>query len=499
MTGLLPDFSELDDDQAKVFLNVPKKGAAIVTGPPGTGKTVVALYQAMLRAKQNRPVSLVMHFKVLNRFTRAAIHEKGSIKILKTKQWVDGWYLDVFGKRAPYDKAACAAHYEKIIDKLKSLPNQPDGHSDMDLIIDEGQDLAPKFYEMLRYAINKGVGPRSVLVFCDQNQSINDNGSDIATISEELGVSIEGGNQFRLYKNYRNTREVAEFSRYFQSSTNSFNASELPDRVGGKKPAIVLSMTDEPFLTQIKNLSLSGSHKIGVLVFGKNSRVKELYEAVSAGLAEFRIPVQTYMSGNNSHNDEDALDFVGSPSVTIINVMSSKGLEFDKVFVLGLDSADSFGAEADRNWKQLYVTVSRAKSELFIYVRPTSCSEIGEGVRIFPNPDSKLCRYLFRGMSVDEASCNKQLESVSFMPSRYRQLLEDRKVIDVSNKLMALPLTEREKICKDVASASLSTFTGVPDEFYGWLRELIRKNSETELRELVLELGAEKLNNYLCD
>lgn len=498
MAALLPDFSQLDNDQAKVFLNVPKKGAAIVTGPPGTGKTVVALYQAMRLAKMKRSVSLVMHFKVLHRFTREALDSAGNVQVLKTKQWVDSWYKEVFRRRAPYDRSAYAADYAKIIEGLRLLPDKDESnHLDIDLIIDEGQDLPPKFYEMLRIAKLKGVGPRSVLVFCDQNQTINENGSDISTISAELEVSIQGGNQFRLFKNYRNTREIAEFSRFFQSSTHLFNASELPDRVGGTKPAIIISMTDDPFLTQLGNISRSGSHKIGVIVFGRNNRVKDLYDQISAVLTNSRIPVQTYISNYKDHKDEDELDFLASPSVTVINVMSSKGLEFDKVFVFGLDSADAFGVEADRNWKQLYVTASRAKSDLFIYVRPESRGNVGDGVRIFPDPESQLCRYISRDLELDESEFQKQLSDVGYMSSRYMQLLNDDSTKRVSKKLMRLSLAERESVCKSVASAGLSTFTGVPDEFFGWLNELIQKDSESDLCELVVELGAKKIEDFL--
>ena len=62
------------------------------------------------------------------------------------------------------------------------------------LIVDEGQDFAPTFYDMIHRVQNKlravGKEVASVTVFADDNQSITKNRSTIIDIRVNLNISL---------------------------------------------------------------------------------------------------------------------------------------------------------------------------------------------------------------------------------------------------------------------------------------------------------------------
>jgi len=49
----LPQYTQLDDDQKKVY-TLPMTGRNLISGPPGTGKSVIAIHRAAAMAKKGK-------------------------------------------------------------------------------------------------------------------------------------------------------------------------------------------------------------------------------------------------------------------------------------------------------------------------------------------------------------------------------------------------------------------------------------------------------------
>lgn len=64
----LPTWDELNDQQRSV-LEVPIGEDLFVAGPPGSGKTVLAVARARMAAEQQRKVTLVTYNRMLRRLT----------------------------------------------------------------------------------------------------------------------------------------------------------------------------------------------------------------------------------------------------------------------------------------------------------------------------------------------------------------------------------------------------------------------------------------------
>ena len=96
----LPRFADLDADQRKIFSESPTDGAMLVVGPPGAGKTVVAIHRAM-RLSMNNPgetVNLIMFNKTLTQYSSSGLNLSTNIKIASFHSWFSAWYWNVFGK-----------------------------------------------------------------------------------------------------------------------------------------------------------------------------------------------------------------------------------------------------------------------------------------------------------------------------------------------------------------------------------------------------------------
>ena len=102
----LPNYSELSREQEIVYLEAPLDEVIVVTGPPGTGKTVMAFFRAKSLAEVNKKVTVLMYGKVLNQYTYNATDD--SFYVGTMYSWLSKWW-GCMGR--PADKS-CATKVE---------------------------------------------------------------------------------------------------------------------------------------------------------------------------------------------------------------------------------------------------------------------------------------------------------------------------------------------------------------------------------------------------
>ena len=63
----IPPYDELSEEQREILLGMEEGRNSLVTGPPGTGKTVMAMLraQALVQESPDTNASLIMYNKVL--------------------------------------------------------------------------------------------------------------------------------------------------------------------------------------------------------------------------------------------------------------------------------------------------------------------------------------------------------------------------------------------------------------------------------------------------
>ena len=357
----LPSYQELSKEQDKIN-NLPLDQSYLVTGPPGTGKTVMALYRAAMLTKRRVPTSLLMHSRLLSQYAGNAVNSLKIDGVVDTfHAWLGRFYRTHFGTNLPsFDRY----NYDWV-EVLGQLGRRPPRAGSLEhLIIDEGQDLPKAFYPVARYL------SRRVTVFADENQRLTEANSTLADISTYGGFQAT----HQLKRNYRNTREIALLAAHFQTGLST-GVPDLPTRRG-----------ERPVLQRFKNLHETVEAiaryernnpdlQIGVFVHFKKQR-NSLFNRLSVA-GRTKNPPQMYEGGMGRQAGLVRFD---EPGIIVLCYSSAKGLEFDTVFMPELQETkgDPRGAEFKMRF---YVLTSRARNALFLSY---SGDEEPSIVRAFP-------------------------------------------------------------------------------------------------------------------
>jgi DNA helicase IV len=345
----LPAYQDLSKEQDRIN-DLPLDGSHLVVGPPGTGKTVMALYRAQRLHKAGRPVVLLTHNRLLMQYTDAAIKELSISGVVQTFwSWFGTWHWKQFRtnlpQRAPYDLL-----WDDIWQSVNSNPPRP---GDVPyLIIDEGQDIPKQFYTLARmFATN-------ITVFADENQIITEKASRIDDIRAYGGF---GATTHRLNRNYRNTKEIAAVSDVFATSSTT-GVADPPTRSGPTPTFAVFDKTNSVVEHIARFEKAYNDLEIGVLVPTSDLR-KSYVNRLEKRTAN---PVQTFEGGKGKAAVVVNFDTAG---IKVITYASAKGLEFDAVFMPELQTVENFTTPVSD--MKLYVMTSRAREHLFL----SSCGE----------------------------------------------------------------------------------------------------------------------------
>lgn len=372
-----PKLSQLDRDQTAIYQGAPPDGSVLIIGPPGTGKTVIAFHRAHVLGRLNRRPRVMMYNKVLSRYTSSRGEVAPDAKVSTLHKWVWDWWGSItrYGAKPPSQDADAWTHdWGRIQETAVQKAMAGDGASRVNwghLIIDEGQDFPPSMYSALKVIMDvvnsRGVQPKaSATVLADENQRLTmHRNSSTKEIRANLG--LDGQEVYCLKKNYRNSKQIAEFAGQFYVGLPS-GRPELPRRSGDLPVVSVVKRdTDDKFLTACaekiaRYAKAKRTEEIGVLVPSNKER-KKIINRLEGRLEGSGVVIQSYASKDEDWPAEN-LEFDTPGHLTVLNFSSAKGLEFDSVFIVDPGALVGPGA-AELNVKMsLYVMCSRARVAL---------------------------------------------------------------------------------------------------------------------------------------
>jgi len=235
------------------------------------------------------------------------------------------------------------------------------------LLIDEGQDFPEDFYRLLRTIAAIGESrrpnvshPLCCFVLADENQQITERNSTLGQIEKALAIKKE--NCYLLIDNFRNTKEIALLAGGFYADVSAVPL--IPARAG-EKPTYECVATLDTAVSRIKAwINNNPGKETCVLVFNDVKRdavFNRLKDALLTQGRKRKTVVQTYSWKSRKDNPIDKLAFDAPDHVTVLNVQSCKGLEFDSVFILDLHDAPVGLYGTDRFKMQMFVAVSRGR------------------------------------------------------------------------------------------------------------------------------------------
>ncbi|MFF7982036.1 DNA helicase [Streptomyces sp. NPDC007901] len=336
-------YLDLTQEQRSCLDDLPFDGNHLISGPPGSGKSLLAAQRAVMLALTGTPVVLLTYSNLLHQSLAGAVHALGpadrSVRVRTVHAWLTDWY----GGKPPggpdgwFDWPAL---YERA-----AATDPPPG---LTLVVDEGQDLPPEFYRLCRL-----LGARTT-VYADECQRLTDTNSTLAEIAERLGRCAH----HELDGNHRNTRQIASFAAHFHTGAG---LPPVPDRDG--PPARLHRLPQRGAADLVMLLAQQHpQHTIGVIVHSKHTQFSLL------GTLQNKAPKlkpQLYTSDAWKGGRYHRLD-LGRPGVVLVHRRSAKGLGFDTVVIpdTHTDAATDPTSAALR--MEYYVMATRARRELHL-------------------------------------------------------------------------------------------------------------------------------------
>jgi superfamily I DNA/RNA helicase len=369
----LPTYEELSKEQDRVY-NLPLDESCLVTGPPGTGKTVMALYRASALDQDDRDVALLMYSRLLNQYVQSALEELGIEGRAATfHSWLGKWWWSAYHQYFPQVRRF-VPDWTEIIAKLQTNPPRGNGSRPY-VIVDEAQDLDRHFF-MMTSLMSDGV-----TVFADENQRITEGNSKIEEIRAYAQVSTE----LQLLRNYRNGTEIARLASHFYTGAQTGIAEVVDDRRRGHPQLRRFASLNEEVEHIARYVGTNTDLEVGVFVPTKSLQTK-FFNRLRAKL-DRPGQVQQYLGGKGA--TAIPLDW-DSPGVKVVTYASSKGLEFDAVFVPQLQMV-TWDLQVPDIRMQYYVLATRARTHLvFSYSGDTDPAILS----LFPDDPEILERHL---------------------------------------------------------------------------------------------------------
>lgn len=342
----LPAFEDLSKEQDLIY-NLELDGNYLVSGPPGTGKSVMALYRAQVLTFDDREPDVLMYSNVLRQYTASAAAEVGIEGRVSTfHSWFNAFWRQHYGRQPPtHSDDRYSFDWDEV--PAQFLKKTPIMGSLRDLLVDEGQDLPLGFFRMTRFLA------KNITVFADENQQLFEHNTTL----KEIATAIAAGERLELKRNYRNSAEIAAVARAYYEGTPT-GVPDPPTR-HGDKPTLRRYEETEDFVDFVVRYT-SGRTNLNIGIACPDTQMqKRLLRFLEA--KNPAIPVQAYISTDRSRK---VLDFE-KPAITLVHYRSLKGLEFDTLFVPELQRAPVDATSASLRM-MFYVVMSRARDELHL-------------------------------------------------------------------------------------------------------------------------------------
>lgn len=370
MENALPEIIHIMDIQQEQLARSLGEGHRVIHGVAGSGKTMILGYRCQYLAQVlNKPI-LVLCFNVtLAARLRAFISSKGidaQVQIYHFHDWC-GQQLKTYhveplpGKEPLFERQVSAVLRAT---EQGFIPRAQYGA----LLIDEGHDMHAEWLRLVVQMIDPE--SNSLLLLYDDAQSIYKSKSGLGFTLSSVGIQAQGRTTI-LRLNYRNTREILDFAYGFshhylapQSSDDDHIPLLEPSAAGanGPIPAIKkLSSFEEElnYATSCIRRWLNNGIRMAdvAILYFKHTQGKKMNQC----LEKAGVPCQWLASRSEKMAYDPELD-----TLTLMTIHSSKGLEFERVIIIGVGQIDDEEAERQQSARLLYVGMTRARKYLVL-------------------------------------------------------------------------------------------------------------------------------------
>lgn len=376
----IPDIIRVMDLQQEQLARSLGDGHRVIHGVAGSGKTMILGYRCLaLARKYAKPILVLCYNKTLAARLEQLIQGHG-VQDKVTVRHFHGWCGEQLTAYAvPRPVPSTSNYFDAMIDAVisgverKAIPRDQYAA----VLIDEGHDFRPEWLKLVAQMVDPETN--SLLLLYDDAQKIYEGGGQSKTFSfASVGIQAQGRTTI-LRLNYRNSLEVLATAKAFAQELIAEQASDedhvpliAPDSAGRRGPLPELiackSTWDEGRLIagRIADAIGDGTRADDFAVLCPSNRTAGI---VSEELGKRNIDFVL------AADDTKRRLFSGKPAVKVMTLHSSKGLEFDTVFIPGVCEVADHDASSQEAMlsgaKLLYVGMTRALGRLvMLHHRP---------------------------------------------------------------------------------------------------------------------------------
>lgn len=365
----IPDIVRIMDVQQEQLARSLGDGHRVIHGVAGSGKTLILGFRCLHLAQAlNKPI-LVLCFNITLaarlRSFMSARNIDDRVQVYHFHDWCGEMLRSYHLTVNEGDSPIWERQVERVIQGVEA-GDVPRGQYGA-LLIDEGHDFEPQWLQLVTQMVDPD--SNSLLLLYDDAQSIYRRKSALKFTLSSVGIQAAGRTTI-LRLNYRNTREILEYSYNF--AKQYFSKSDDPD-IPLVAPEAAGKSGEFPVVKRSGSLAQEVGYCVRCLAAWKQKGkawkdIAILYPGGSAGqsmadaLKAAEIPFLFVKTSANKKQYSTEID-----RVNILPIPSSKGLEFDIVFILDSSfvpkrAEDGLVDEVRR----LYVGMTRAQSGLLI-------------------------------------------------------------------------------------------------------------------------------------
>ncbi len=350
----LPGIQDLSKEQEDARA-LPMEGQHLIVGGPGTGKSILALLRARRIAQEESDYVFLVYNQLLNESSKQLLD--GQLVSKQWQSWFKNFYWSNFKdstpKLPPKGKTTWQEiDWKTVLDKLQNVEPEP---RKVTLIVDEGQDMPPEFYQALVI-----LGFENFFVMADQNQQIQE-GLNSTRRDIETALAVETDDVIELTTNYRNRYPIARLAKEFYTGDPASPPPELP-RMHARSAKIPLCYEydvkdfDKLIRRILETVDRDPSKLVGILTHNNEDRKKYVTALQSSNV---KLDNPKPIINTFSTDERDTVNF-NQGGVLVINAQACKGLEFDTVFIADINSFVCNESNVDNVKRLFYVMVARA-------------------------------------------------------------------------------------------------------------------------------------------
>ena len=337
---------------------VPRLG---VEGEAGTGKTVLAMTLAQHYRDRGDKVLYVVSSPLLAARVGADIGR--GIEVKGIQELAGNYGVNLLVTPGDWPKTPQDYVQFEAPERLRKAIEALDIRYDV-LIVDEAQDIQPYWWIALE-AILVSRDESKLYTFFDRDQGVFGGGESSEQRYRPEETLPVPSNYMRLHRNYRNTRQISEFSRGFRRGSQSVMPASS-DRAG-YMPEVIRYKDAEDARAKISEILRTLTDERGVReheITLLSGRAPENKDSVLSGLDTIAGLKITKLTSDRLKEASATTD----GEIGIATIASFKGLESKVVIAFNL-SEYNLPPEHPIMSSLLYVAMTRAKHMLYVLVK----------------------------------------------------------------------------------------------------------------------------------